>query len=147
NALSSFGVLIFGRYTLSAHRRVRSQLLLWVIRDRVEPATSPAMSAMPRWRPEFAAHGNVAMGQQETYAPQQNSISIRSLRRRGRATSPGYRCRVSWRSSVELAVACSTTVNFPLGRIARFGSTSSVWSNAGKPRTSSPSWHLPILQL
>jgi hypothetical protein len=43
-------------------------------------------------------------------------------------------------------IACSTTVNFPLGRIARFGSTSSVWSNAGKPRTSSPSWHLPILR-
>jgi hypothetical protein len=41
---------------------------------------------------------------------------------------------------------CSTTVIFPLGRIARFGSTSSVWSNAGKPRTSSPSWHLPILR-
>ena len=56
------------------------------------------------------------------------------------------RCRVPWRSSVELAVACSTTVNFPLGRIARFGSTSSVRSNAGKPRTSSPSWHLPILR-
>ena len=33
---------------------------------------------------------------------------------------------------MELAIACSTTVNFPLGRIARFGSTSSVWSNAGK---------------
>jgi hypothetical protein len=31
-------------------------------------------------------------------------------------------------------------------RIACFGSTSSVWSNAGKPRTSSPSWHLPILR-
>jgi hypothetical protein len=31
-------------------------------------------------------------------------------------------------------------------RIARFGSTSSVWSNAGKPRTSSSSWHLPILR-
>ena len=86
------------------------------------------------------------MGQTRTHAAQQNSTSIRSLRRRGRATSPGYRCRVPWRSSVELAVACSTTVNFPLGRIARFGSTSSVWSNAGKPRTSSPSWHLPILR-
>ena len=39
----------------------------------------------------------------------------------------------------------STTVNFPLGRIARFGSTASVRSNASRPRTSSPSWHLPIL--
>ena len=47
---------------------------------------------------------------------------------------------------MELTIACSTTVNFPLGRIARFGSTSSVWPNAGKPRTSSPSWHLPILR-
>jgi hypothetical protein len=37
-------------------------------------------------------------------------------------------------------------VNFPLVRISRFGSTSSVWSNAGRPRTSSPSWHLPILR-
>jgi hypothetical protein len=46
---------------------------------------------------------------------------------------------------VGLKIACSTTVNFPLGRIARFDSTSSVWSNAGKPRTSPPSWHLPIL--
>jgi hypothetical protein len=38
----------------------------WIILDRVEPAASPAMSAMPRWRPEFAAQGNVAMGQQPT---------------------------------------------------------------------------------
>jgi hypothetical protein len=47
---------------------------------------------------------------------------------------------------VRTTIARSTTVNFPLGRIARFGSNSSVWSNAGKPRTSSPSWHLPILR-
>jgi hypothetical protein len=38
------------------------------------------------------------------------------------------------------------TVDFRLGRIARFGSTASVWSNADKPRTSSPSCHLPILR-
>jgi hypothetical protein len=47
---------------------------------------------------------------------------------------------------MELTIARSTTVKFPLGRIARFGSTASVRSNAGKPRTSSPSWHLPILR-
>lgn len=38
------------------------------------------------------------------------------------------------------------TVNFRLGRIARFGSNSSVRSSAGKPRTSPPSWQLPILR-
>ena len=45
-----------------------------------------------------------------------------------------------------LSGVSNRVLNFPLGRIARFGSTSSVRSNAGKPRTSSPSWHLPILR-
>ena len=46
--------------------------------------------------------------------------------------------RVSWRSCVALTIACPITVDFPLGRIVRFGSISSLRSNAGKPRTSSP---------
>src|SRR6266403_2777061 len=38
------------------------------------------------------------------------------------------------------------TVDFRLGQIARIGSTASAPSNAGNPRTSSRSWHLPILR-
>ena len=73
-------------------------------------------------------------------AAEQHLYSITSSAR------PSNVAGISMPSALAVAVACSTTVNFPLGRIARFGSTSSVWSNAGKPRTSSPSWHLPILR-
>ena len=53
--------------------------------------------------------------------------------------------RYRWVSQTAQLILPATT-NFRLGRIARFGSASNVRSNAGKPRTSSPSWHLPILR-
>ena len=53
--------------------------------------------------------------------------------------------RYRWGSQIAQLIL-PATMNFRLGRIARFGSASNVRSNAGKPRTSSPSWRLPILR-
>ena len=42
---------------------------LWVIRDRVEPAAGPAMSALPRKRPTIVSGPHVAKGQKRTLPP------------------------------------------------------------------------------
>jgi len=53
--------------------------LLGVIRDRVEPAASPAMSAMARQRPNYSVQRHVAMGQNRTHAPQQKGFLFDDL--------------------------------------------------------------------
>jgi hypothetical protein len=59
---------------------------LRVIRDGAESTANPAMSAMPQWRPEFAAQGNDAMEVMATMLQRkqrQRSIRQTSKRRKG----------------------------------------------------------------
>jgi hypothetical protein len=59
-----------------AHSKGIADVAVGSFATKVEPATSATMSAMPRKRPNFAAQGNVAMGQKATLAT--NPIKRRS---------------------------------------------------------------------